>query len=179
MSMRIQFAQSPRCCTWSMVALLGTWIPLVASAQSTHLLCKPIKPSLIHEALCTGDARYCGRLLEVDATNQQIREVLPTPESKPVKWSETIWSEGFIELHYPAQTQKWPNGRVAYVVKGKETLNRFTRELTTSYTTSDANDRYLPREEAMQIGRALGADLVVAPSYGTTQYSCEPVKRRL
>lgn len=179
MSTKVQALPLSRHRTRIATAIVWAFVQPPALAQASHLLCKPLKPSLYDEVLCTGDSRFCGRIFEIDVKTQRIREIPPTPDSPPTKWSEVTWSGGFIEMKYPDRIQRWPNGRTAYVVRGKETLNRFTRELVTAYGTYDADDRYLPKDEALQIGRALGADLVVAPSFGTTSYSCEQATRKL
>jgi hypothetical protein len=160
-------------------ALVPVLFALPAFGQSTQLVCKPSNPTFIDNAICAGDVRLCARFFELDAKAKSIREIPPSPDSTVARWSEAVWSDSFVEMSLPDRVQKWPNGRTAYVVRSKETLNRFTGELVVAYTTWSADSRYLPREEALQIARALGDALVAAPSYGSTSYSCEKTARRL
>ena len=149
------------------------------NAQTINLQCKPNKPGYIYKLSCAGDTRFCARYLELDVGAQIIRELPATPDSPVLPWAAIEWSETFIEMSHPHQVQRWPNGLIAYVVHGKETLNRFSGELVVAYSTHTAADRYLPQEEALQIGKALGQALKVAPAYGTTSYSCERVTRKV
>jgi hypothetical protein len=159
--------------------ILAAVLASPAMAQSVHLECKPQKVGIFDEALCQGDSRYCGRYFELNIKTKTIREFPATPESPAIKWDSIAWSDTHIEINHPQRVQKWPSGKIAYVVKTREILNRFNGELVLTYSTNTADDRYLPQEEALQIGKALGTNLEVAPAFGTSTYTCVQVTRKL
>ena len=161
------------------LALFCVALAQQTNAETINLQCKNDKPGYFSRIICEGDSRLCARYLELDTKAQTIRELPPTPDSPLPRWGTIEWSETYIEINHPQQVQRWPNGRIAYTVQGKETLNRFSGELVVSYSTLTAESLYLPKEEALQIGKALGKALSVVPAYGTTNFSCERVTRKL
>lgn len=151
-------------------------VAATATAQPTTLKCEPEK-SLMQEALCSGDQRYCARYLEVDTSKRTVAELNQGTGTSPQKWKTTAWSETHIERRQPSRRQHWPNGALAYEVETIELLNRFTGELTLSHITRGADARVLDKESALQIVNALGAGLKVVPLAQTTTYSCTTVQR--